>query len=935
MEPPTPDSFYSHQTTQVIGNLQPKITDAVAAFLNEHAPAHLAELYTPEMEVQVIVHAGDGSAVNNEFRGKNARAYTNGLIEWGPIRIPKHANSEPEFNTDARLRWPLSDYAAGIGMTGYNWVQRKSVFVAFDFDSVVGHKEGLTSDQLEEVRELSCQIPWVSLLRSTSGNGYHVYVFLEDVYDIQNHTEHAAVARAIMGKMSALTGFDFSCKVDTLGGNMWAWHREKYNPLRGFELLRRGENLHVSDLPSNWREHISVVKRRSSRTAVRVKGFEHETEDVSSFASRKITIPLDDDHRSLIQSLDSTQSWWDPDHHLLITHTSLLKERYLERGMKGLFDTVATGKQKDQDHNCFCSPAANGAWTVRRYGKGIEETATWFQDSNGWTTCWLNRDPDLRTAMSAYGGMESEKRGYIFPEANNLMKMLELFQLNITMPEYIARREASVRERQDGKLIIKVNAATDDTPTSMPGWERTKDKMWTKIVFPQGKAPTQRDVGNFDDLVRHLVTEAGNDAGWMYNSSGSWKTEPLAHLKLALKAQGYTLNDIEAIVGTAVQNPWTIVHRPFEAEYPGGREWNMKGTQFTVTPATDLDLLSYPTWWKILKHVGKGLDFAVSCDPWCKENGLLTGADYLKCWIASCFQTPREPTPYLFLYGHQNTGKTVLHESLSLLMTKGYVNARQALQSSQGFNGELLDAVICSVEEVDLRKSPEAYNRIKDWVTCTHISIHAKQGTPEMRPNTTHWIQCANDINHCPIWPGDTRIVVIHVDEIPASEFIARRDLNELLLKEAPHFLAAVLSLELPRANDRLALPVLMTAAKLVMEDKHKTPVERFLEERVYYVPGAKAAVDHVYAEFVKTIEPAMALKWSRLNFVSAMPVRFPRGRDKEQHNFPWVFGNMSLDPDEEGKVLGERYVSLEKTQYLLTETEASKYVYVPRKRRE
>ena len=63
------------------------------------------------------------------------------------------------------------------------------------------------------------------------------------------------------------------------------------------------------------------------------------------------------------------------------------------------------------------------------------------------------------------------------------------------------------------------------------------------------------------------------------------------------------------------------------------------------------------------------IGFGVQC-------GVLTGADYLKCWIAALFQEPMEPLPYLFLYSQeQNTGKSILHEALSLLLTRGVVRA--------------------------------------------------------------------------------------------------------------------------------------------------------------------------------------------------------------------------------------------------------------------
>src|SRR5690606_33656401 len=102
--------------------------------------------------------------------------------------------------------------------------------------------------------------------------------------------------------------------------------------------------------------------------------------------------------------------------------------------------------------------------------------------------------------------------------------------------------------------------------------------------------------------------------------------------------------------------------------------------------------------------------------------------------------------PYLFLYGPQGSGKSIFHEALSLLVTKGIVRADAALISQSGFNGELVSAVLCVIEETDLRQNKTiAYNRIKDWVTGKTINIHVKGGTPYSAANMTHWLQCANE----------------------------------------------------------------------------------------------------------------------------------------------------------------------------------------------
>ena len=86
--------------------------------------------------------------------------------------------------------------------------------------------------------------------------------------------------------------------------------------------------------------------------------------------------------------------------------------------------------------------------------------------------------------------------------------------------------------------------------------------------------------------------------------------------------------------------------------------------------------------------------------------------------------------PYLFFYSKdENTGKSSFHEALSLLLTKGYIKANNALSNQQGFNGELDGAILCVTEELDMSKG-SSRNRMKDWVTAREICIRAMYQQP-------------------------------------------------------------------------------------------------------------------------------------------------------------------------------------------------------------
>ena len=163
----------------------------------------------------------------------------------------------------------------------------------------------------------------------------------------------------------------------------------------GLALLKQGEVL--TEVPPDWRDHVNVVSGRHRRTMPQVLAVEDDRSDRDR-AFDELTgleVPLDADHERLIDFLrEQKLGWsWQPDRHMLVTHTACLKKAHAALGLKGPFETVSTGRDA-KDINCFCFPLRNGAWVVRRYGNAAE-AATWARDPGGYTRCFLNRDPDV------------------------------------------------------------------------------------------------------------------------------------------------------------------------------------------------------------------------------------------------------------------------------------------------------------------------------------------------------------------------------------------------------------------------------------------------------------------------------------------------------------------------------------------------------------
>ncbi len=827
------------------------------------------------MECQVNVGQDGGDRVEGDYKGKMWHGWTDGASTWKSFRIPYKAKSSPEF-TDSPMAFDLVKHVEGIGMTGWDWKNQVSKWVAYDFDDVTGHSEKhakiLDATELAEVKRAAMALDFVTVRKSTGGKGLHLYVMLPDV-PTANHTEHAALARAILGQISALTGFNFQVKVDVCGGNMWVWHRKMSTENGGLQLLKQGDTL--ADFPPNWRDHVKIISR-----PIRKNNAEDAIDPFQELAGRRPRVALGSEHIRLVTYLRENNCvwWWDSDLNMLVTHTIHLAEAHSALALRGTFKTISTGTEKGIDHNCFAFPLRDGSWIIRRYTQGVAEDASWTQDGSGWTTCYYNREPDFATACRAAGGIEDPTGGFRFAEAERAQAAATSLGVDFQIGLPLHRRNTLLRLHKDGRLVVCVDREMQDRPDDMPGWLATNNKPWTRICSMRATAPTEPEVGNYDDLSRHLVTPQEEDYGWVIRSDGKWRTEPIAHVKMALRSLGIGEKDANIILGTSVFKAWTMVNKPFQPEYTGDREWNRDAAQLRYLPSGS-ENPKCETWNRILRHCGSGLDMYLERHPWALANGIKTGADYLKCWIASLFQAPEQPLPYLFFWGSENSGKSIFHESLELLVTKGYQKADLALTSQSGFNGELEGAIICVIEEVDLSANKTALNRIKDWVTSPFINIRHMYKSPYHARNTCHWVQCANRHTFCPIFPGDTRITMCHVPTLDPLDLIPKKQLIPMLQSEAPDFLTELLGLELPESNDRLNIPVITTAEKEQVASNNQSSLIAFIEEFCKPAPGAVIKFSEFWSKFESWVDPTERLTWSKIRVGKELPPGIVKGR--------------------------------------------------------
>lgn len=894
-------------------------TQAIKAFLTQFTHTDLADLYTHDQEVQITVAKGDGERIEGDYKGKQWQAYTDGFQVWKPIRIPLNANTSPEY-TDGPMQYDLLSHAEGIGMTGWDWKNCLSRWVAFDFDAMTGHSEKhskkLSETELEQIKNAVANIQYATLRKSTGGRGLHIYVFLEPIHT-DNHNEHAAVARAILSQLSGLAGFDFSSKVDICGGNMWVWHRKLASTNgEGLKLIKTGTTKAI--VPPNWKDYTKVVSGRRQKNLPRFIEDQvplyHDIENTfNELTGQRVRQPLDAEHKALMKWLEENYPsgfWWDAEHHMLVTHTALLKEAHTALQTKGKFETIAQGTEKGFDHNLYMFPLARGAWSVRRYTLGVAEHPYWQQDGAGWTSCFYNKEPTLDQAAALFGGMEDTDGSYHFANAEQAQNAAILLGADLELPNWALNLKAQLKLHKSGRLTAILEKNTDSP--HLPSWLAKGKKLSKMFNIRNNTAGAETEVLRLDDQVRHLISENNDDCGWTIKADGEWNTEPLAHVRLYLQSIGYNPKQLVNVLGASVHQCWRLVNLPFKEEYPKNRQWNRRAAQLRFKPSLNRDSLNYSTWSKILNHVGKNLDEAIKTHEWCKNNGVLTGADWLKCWIASLFQDPLEPLPYIFLYGPQNSGKSILHEALELLISRGVCRADQALVSGGGFNGELEGKVLAIIEETDLKKNIQAYNRIKDWVTSKMLPIHRKMEQPYMTPNSTHYIQCANTHLYCPVFPGDTRITMILVD--PLEVIIPKKQLLQMLETEAADFLAEVLTLELPPSGDRLNIPCINTEDKATAEYANQTLLEVFIVEKCHYAPGHKIKFSDFVSAFHEWIDPTFIPQWSKIRIGRELPPKFVKARLPQTGEF-WI-GNISMIPIPESD-FGQRYISKEGKLFL------------------
>jgi len=432
------------------------VTESIGLFLPARRTPHNADLVG-------LWHPGMETQVNADPPG------------W-PIRIPKRADTEPVWR-DYTLSWPLDLHAEAIGMTGWNWEERRSLFVGFDFDAIAGHKNGLTPEQLAGVRvDVEKKCPYVEVRRSTGGKGIHLYVHL-DAIPTANHTEHAALAGAVLKKMADDTGRDLTAEVDCYGAVLWCWHRQMAP--NAYEVLKPSTQvLSAADLPP-WEAPPPRIQESGDQW--------------DQLAEPYLQISLDDQHKCILEA-QAERGWpceFVPEQGCYRLHTGGLAQVHKELGLRGIFSTSSPCTDKSTA-NCFAFVKPNGAFLVKRFGCP-SETAGWEVDDNGQPSCMFNAPQESKS--------ESKPRLIPYEELDSTD-----YQLSFLIDGVLAANQAGILAGPPKAL--KTTSAIDlaiSLATGTPFLDRFPVKRPVKVAMFCGEG----GLGAYQNTARRIHKSKG------------------------------------------------------------------------------------------------------------------------------------------------------------------------------------------------------------------------------------------------------------------------------------------------------------------------------------------------------------------------------------------------------------------------------------------
>jgi hypothetical protein len=376
---------FSHEHQE---HIMPTLFDALRSYLLPRCPNNLdfvEKVLAAGAELQIVPQP-----LGRLIDDTNVREYDGHRLF--DLRYPRNSATTPEWR-EPSCPYPL-EYVDRIGSTGHT--ESGSLFVALDVDTVAGHAPGVGVPDAERERILKAveHLDYVEVRRSTGGAGFHLFMWLKG-FVTANHAEHAAVARALLGKACHDARLDFAPLVDACGTNFWFW---RYDPHPdSFRLLKPATTIVTPDDLPNWRDHIDVVTRKRSRVAV--DGL--DVEEAASYPA----VGRDADHEKILAAYDRRFVLeYVPDYQCYRAHTAALAKVHTDLALKGAFATTSTGNDPGTP-NCFVFLRQNGSLLVVRYGT-TSEHPMWDKTAKGQSCITFNAPITPEAAARAVSAVQ-------------------------------------------------------------------------------------------------------------------------------------------------------------------------------------------------------------------------------------------------------------------------------------------------------------------------------------------------------------------------------------------------------------------------------------------------------------------------------------------------------------------------------------------------
>lgn len=742
------------------------LRERIESFINEEAPENLSR-YRPEFDTH-IEYTKNGET-------KNYRVW------------------DKEKNLEEKQSYLPAGEFRRIGTTLFDVENKQAVGFTIDID--FGHSSNPQTE--ESIRELKQKVaPFADVLSSTGGKGLHIVGWFDTPIPCESRREYSAICKAAARVIENLADCSLVDAIDKDGGILWlasidqaenAFEHE--SPMPGLATISAADVLAELDAPPPRREPTT----KSSAD------LQPEHERVLA-AIKETKYPCDE------HTLDGSNAYR--------THLCALAEVHANDDIRGPFKTTSPGNTPHET-NCTIIPLEDGGWKVLSFRK--EDGEGWFQ-SGDMSVTYFDCPPyaeDVFTLAEKYGGNQLKGLGKDvrkFADTASLAKVLEHFGIADAIPEQLGGRQATLKVNENS-LEVTVPRLPNESPPD--GWVASKQQL--VVTFPVEGMRQRRSIDIPIVRVAYPFNEFGKQTGdtqfHITHDDETVKTEPLANVKLVLKAKGYKDEQITDTLGKKIANPLKISTQPFKSGEVGGF-W-FRGYQLACEPKPG----SHPHYDMVFNHIGRYLDPYVKENDWCQINGIKSGYDFLIVYAAIMFQHPEWRVPQVFLYSEgQETGKNTWPDSLGLLMEPGaVVDAVKAAISGSAFSGELEGKLIYTLHELDLSEAgSKAESRVREWVTNPRLEVHPKGVTPYTTVNYGRVIQTANFLSYKIVDSEDSRVIVIEVPPIQ-RKLHWHLELEPALKSEAAAFLHTLLSYKLPEKGakgSRLYLPVFDTAAK-------------------------------------------------------------------------------------------------------------------------